>query len=100
MGTPDSQSRGAVKCHTLEKTFELSIEVVTDLSLNHDREFSGRHVWTTCQHSLNQQPEKGKYFGELHIPGSFRLISGFLFKILNGRKTWEMSGKLITFGNE
>lgn len=100
MGISGSQSRSAVKCHTVKKSFVLPVEMVTDLSPNHDREFPGRHVWRTCQHSLNQQPKKGKYFGELHIPGRFRLISEFLFKMLNGSKTWEMNGKLITFGNE
>lgn len=77
----------------------LPVEMVTDLSLSHDREFPSRHVWRTCQHSLNQQPKRGNYFGELHIPGRFRLISELLFKILSETKTCETNEKLITFGN-
>lgn len=87
VGTQSFQNRGAVK--HLEKTFVLPVEMVSDLS--HDREFPSRHVWRTCQHSLNQQPKRGKYFGELHIPGRFRFILEFLFKILNENKTWGIN---------
>lgn len=71
----------------------LPVEMVTDLSLSHDREFPSRRVWRTCQHPLNQQPKRGNYFGELQIPGRFRFISEFLFKILSENKTCEMNEK-------
>lgn len=46
-----------------------------------------RHGWGTCQHSFDQQPERGKYFGELSIPGRFNLISELFFKLLKGNNT-------------
>ena len=86
VGTRSFQSRGAMKHHTGED-FCAPYGNGDWPQLWSRQRIPSRHGWRTCQHSFDQQPKRGKYFGKLCIPGRFNLISEFLLKYIKGDNT-------------